>query len=65
MIDDPVPLYCRGGRRVSDYTCNVNTLYNPALLSELSESHQESGNHQDKTSISVSEYTRLGRPALQ
>ena len=41
-----------------------NILFNPPppLFSELSGS-QESGN-QDNTSISVSEYTRLGRPAF-
>ena len=48
-------------RRVSDETRHANNLYKPPLLSES----QESGNHQDKTSTSVSEYTRLGRPALQ
>ena len=37
---------------------------NPRLLSELSES-QGGGNHQDLTSISVGEYARLGRPAIQ
>ena len=39
-------------------------IYPPPLLSELSES-QESGNYQDNTSISVSECTRLARPAIQ
>ena len=56
------PLLSR--RRVSDETRHANNWYKIPLLSELSES-QESGNHQYKTSISVSEYTRLGRTALQ
>ena len=62
-IHDPVsPLLSR--RRVSDERRQATNLYKTLLLSELSES-QESGNHQDKTSISVSEYTRLARPALK
>ena len=62
-IHDPVSPYCRGGVFLIE-RATQNNLYNPPLLSELSES-QESGNHQDKTSISVSDYTRLDRPAFQ
>ena len=51
-------------RRVSDETRHANNLHKTPLFSELSGS-QKSGNHQDKVTISVSKYTRLGRPALQ
>ena len=63
-VHDPVsPLLSR--RRVSDETCQTDNLYKTPLVSELSESQESGYQYQDdKTSTSVSEYTRLGRPAL-